>query len=714
MNSSISVSNRSQHLRLRPILCVAGAVLIALWPHLSFSQELDEIVVTATKRDTNLQDTAIAITKYGAADLETARITNLAELGASTPGLFIGGDNSLGSSPVAIRGIGSINESIGADEGVGVYIDGVYQGKPFGEQFTFIDVDDIEVLRGPQGTLYGRNATGGAIAINTLTPGPQVVVKADASLTNLNGYQARALLSGPLVESTLYGKIAVGTDARDGYSTNPLTGQKLNNARNSMVSGALRWTPGGTWDITLRGYYGKDDARFAYKNALDGLPIDDIPATEPNESSKTFSGGTLNVSTMLGNDTFTSVTGYTNAYATYLSSSANVGLTQVAMAPIASHEWYQEIRLASPGNDAFTWIVGANFYHEKAYDRTNFALLFVPVGLNFHSDLTTDSYAAFAELAYRFTNGLRITAGGRYTLDKKNWLDCNASGEYTNLANLPPDACDGEYLTDRNKWHAVTPRVVLDYQLAHDVFGYLSATKGFRSGGWNFTQPVTGPHSGVDPENVWSYEAGLKSEAFEHRLRTNVAVFTANYSNLQVRSPDPATTLFGLRNAATAKIQGVEVEIAAQATKALKFGAAASVQNAKYVNYSYVSDGVLTDNDGHYLNNAPKWQASLDGEYEISLGGLGSLTPRVELRYVSDVYFTETNEFPYGAKAHETINGRLEYGAPSGRWGMRLFVDNATDQRQPTYAFAGITTAIVGVMIPPPTIYGVQAFYRMQ
>jgi iron complex outermembrane receptor protein len=613
-----------------------------------------------------------------------------------------------------VRGIGSLNLSVGADEGVGVYLDGVYLGKPFSNQFVFIDVDQIEVLRGPQGTLYGRNATGGALVINTLTPDSQVIVKGDVSLTNLSGYGARALVSGPISDGRLYGKLAVGHAARDGYSFNPLRNEKLNDSNDTMVSGALRWTPTDAWDVTLRGYYGEGDSSFAYKNALDGLPLDETPATEPNESNKKFAGGTLNILATLGDTVFTSVTGYTDAETNYLSSSANVGLTQVSMDPIGAEGWYQEFRLASADSGPFTWIVGANYYHEKAIGRTNFALLFADLGLNFHSRLETDSYAAFAELGYRFDNGFGITAGARYTEDEKDWAVCNAAGLYTNLNNLPPDVCEGLYGFDNAKWNAFTPKLVLDYQVAPDVFAYASVTKGFRSGGWNFTEPVTGPNSGVDPEEVLSYEAGIKAELLDRRLRANLSVFTAAYDDLQVRSPDPITTLFELRNAATAKIRGVEAELVAKPTNEFRLSATVGYLDATYDDYSFEVGGVVTDNGGNHLNNAPEWQLSVDGEYEFSLRNLGTLTPRIELRYVSDVFFSEANRFPWGARGHETINARVQYASRTGNWGVRLFVNNLTDERPYTYAFDGIVPTVVGVMVGMPRIYGGQVFYSFQ
>jgi iron complex outermembrane receptor protein len=181
-----------------------------------------------------------------------------------------------------------------------------------------------------------------------------------------------------------------------------------------------------------------------------------------------------------------------------------------------------------------------------------------------------------------------------------------------------------------------------------------------------------------------------------------------------VRSPDPVTTLFGLRNAANATIKGFEAEVVATPVRALRIAATLSYLDATYSQYRFAVGGDITDNSGNQLNNAPKWQGSLDGEYEISLGDRGSLTPRIELRYISDVYFTEANRFPYGAQAHETVNAKLQYTSPTGTWAVRLFGDNLTNERKPTYAFEGITSDVIGVMIPPPRIYGAQVLYTFR
>ena len=568
----------------------------------------------------------------------------------------------------------------------------------------------VEVLRGPQGTLYGRNATGGAILINTLTPSEKTILRADVTVTNLDGVQGRALASGALIDGTLYGKLAVGDATREGYSYNGLTGARLNGTRSNLASGALHWTPGGGWDITLRVYHGEHNGTQADKNLLDGLPLDDIPSEFPSYADKKFQGATVNASVALNGMTFTSVSGYTSSQTTTLNAAANVGLTQFRTFAGAD-AWYQEFRLASPGDQKFTWTAGVNAYNEQAYDRTDYAVLFVPVGLNFYSKLTTNSFAGFLEGTYHITDGLRVTAGARYTHDKKDWLDCNAAGGYTNiLTDWTPGLCDGKYVPDNNSWNAVTPHIVIEQQLMTDVFAYASATKGFRSGGWNITQPVTGPHSGVNPENVWSYEAGLKTEAFDHRLRTNLAAFVADYSDLQVRSVNPVNDLLVLSNAGSARIKGLEMEVSAKPIAELQVGATASWLDARYTSFEYVLNGLLNDYAGKILDNSPRWQGSLTADYTFALPRMATLMPRIEYSYISDVYFDQTNQFPYAARAHGTANARLLYSASQGRWGVQLFVENLSNQRQPTYTYAGVTPEVAASVIPLPRIYGGKVF----
>jgi iron complex outermembrane recepter protein len=697
-----------------PLILASAAFLIEALTSPAFAQigdeqALQEVVVTATKRASNLQETPLALSAFTSSDLAASQTMDLADLATQTTGLYVGGDNSLGSNPVAIRGLGSINLSLGADEAVGVYIDGVYQGAPYTNGFQFIDAADIEVLRGPQGTLYGRNATGGAILVNTVTPGPDTIARGDIEATQLNGFEGKALLSGPLIENALYGKIAIGEASNDGYSYNPLTGQKLNGSRDFQVSTALRLFPGGIWDVTLRAFYGASDATPAAHNILSGLPIDDDPAEWPNSTTKDFTGGTLNASAKFDAFTFTSTSGYTHAETQSLTSSANVGLTQYRDTT-DSHEWYQELRLSSPDHGPFTWLTGANLFDQVITDRTDFAEL--PVGLNFYNDLTTRSYAGFAELGYFIVPRLRLTAGVRHTDDSKDFENCFLVGAYSNIDTEPSNLCDGKYVPASNHWSALTPHFALDYRFTDSVFGYASATKGFRSGGWNYIQPVS-PASGFDPEYVWSYEVGVKSEFLDHKVRLNADVFFAHYTDLQVRTYDPATDLFQVKNAATAKTRGAELGLTMKPVVRLLTTVNLSWLDAKYAQFQYTQPGFSPVNyAGNFLEYAPEWQASVTAEYAVPLPKGGSITPRIEASYVSQVFFDPTNTLPFSAPAHELANLRLRYDAASGNWGAQAFVDNVTGHRTPTYAYNGVNPSIFAVIFGPPRVAGVQIFWN--
>jgi len=713
----------------RTNLQVSLAVIAALTavPAPAFSADtptdttaLKEVVVTATKRATNEQTTPQAITAFSAADLTVRHVSDIGDLAMYTPGLFVGADNGFGATTMAIRGFGPLNLLIGGDEAVGVYIDGVYQGTPYGNQFMFIDVDQAEVLRGPQGTLYGRNATGGAIVINTVTPGRDTIVRADIGAGELNSYEGSALVSGPLTD-TLSGKIAIGRTSRDGWATNPILGTKLNGEDDFNTSAGLRWTPGGAWDVSLSARYGTEDDTLAGKNVNDGLPIDDIPAVFPNESYRNFSGITLNATATLPWFTFTSTSGWTNTDRHALTSSANVGLTQYLEESKAS-EWYEEERVASNGNGRFSWMVGVNGFQQHADDVVNFdltgELLGAPAGLGivFDNALVTTSYAGFAELGWKITDRLHLTVGDRYTRDRKVWSNCQTEGQYSDIdaASVTPIGCDTPFNSETRAWTASTPKGVLDLRITDVVYGYASVNKGFRSGGWNFTSPVNPatPYStAFNPEYATSYEAGLKSEFFDRRVRANLAVYLANYTNLQVRTIDPIYHLLGVENAGAARTKGVELETVAEPATALTVGANVAWERALYTSFSYISAGVPVNYAGNFLDDAPEVMVNFFCSYGIRAPGGGTLTPRLDVSYESHVYYTEQNVSPYDAPAHETVNVHLRYDAASAPWGWEIYVNNATNDQWRTYAYQGELN-VVGADYALPRVAGVRLFWN--
>lgn len=702
-------------------------LLFALcWSGLALAQNpdpvLEEVIVSATKRDTIARETPVTLTAFNAADLDGAGITSLDGIVKFTPGLYIGGDNGFGSNTLAIRGMGSLNLGIAADEAVGVYIDGVYQGRPYGNMFKFVDVAQIEVLRGPQGTLYGRNATGGAIIINTVRPGEDTIVRGDIGFGNYASFQGRALVSGPIANSEVYGKLAIGSSSIDGWGTNPLTGEKVNGNDDLYVSGALRRTLGDVWDFTLGAYFGDQDSTLSANNPLDDYPDDQFPATFPNMAKREYSGVTLNIVGDFEAATLTSTTGYTQGENSTFSSSANIGLTNF-IGKRETDQIYQELRLASNGDGRFSWLVAATGFRETPEDLTKFALTPLATGgpsgfgILFDSEIETTSYAGFVQLGFTVTEKLGITAGARYTRDEKDWESCVLFGAFGSVYDPNIEAlCDGNALYESQSWSETTPSLVVDYRFSEAVFGYASYTEGFRSGGWNRSRPInpSRPYdTAFNPEYAESYEVGLKAELLDGRMRTDLAIYLADYTDLQVRTVDPVLALAGVQNAGEAESKGVELQVLYIPTDAWTLSANMAWQSAEYTEFNYFEvTGEYVDYAGNSMNNAPEWQFGFYAEYEHLLAGGGTLTPRIDAGYISEVFFNETNTYPSNAPGHESINIALLYTTPSGQWGWRLYVNNVTDDLSRTYTYPGLTPDIFGAMYVQPITYGLQLIWN--
>lgn len=721
MNSVKQRAHRYGHpVALAILSALSGSVYAADTSGSADTAMLQEVVVTATKRVTNEQTTPQSLTAFSAADLAVAHVTNLADLAQFTPGLFVGSDNGFGAVTTAIRGFGPLNLSIGGDEAVGVYIDGVYQGTPYANQFTFIDVDQVEVLRGPQGTLYGQNATGGAIVVNTLTPGRDTLVRADIGTGELNSFQGRALVAGPLTD-TLSGKIAIGRVTQDGWATNPILGTKLNGMQSLSTAAGLHWTPGGIWEFMLNAHYGTQDNTLAAKNAADGLPIDEIPAQFPNQGHREFSGVTLNAIAAMPWSTFTAVTGYTNASNHYLTSSANVGLTQF-LELTKSSEWYEELRLSSKDNGPISWMIGLTGMQEHASDVVDFdltgQLLGAPTGLGivFDNGLVTTSYAGFAEIGWQITKRIRLTIGDRYTRDKKDWFNCQTAGQYSDLIAdaYSPVVCNTPFNSESRTWKVSTPKAVIGVRFTNNLYGYASFNKGFRAGGWNFTSavnPATPYSTAFNPEYAKSYEVGVKSEFLDHRVRANVDAYLTDYTELQVRTIDPVFHLFGVHNAGSARTKGVELQVLSKPVSALTISANVAWERALYRSFSYLSAGTFVNYAGKFLNDAPEWTGDLTVAYAMQLPGHGSLTPRVDASYQSRVYYTEDNIVPYDGPNHEAINVHLRYDAASSPWGFDLYVNNVTNNQWREYAYQGELN-VIGANYALPRIAGIELFWN--
>ncbi|MEM0929114.1 MAG: TonB-dependent receptor [Pseudomonadota bacterium] len=702
--------------------CVVGTAVVNITAYAQ-GPTLDEIVVTATKRETNLQDTPVAISAFTGEALNKAGVADLQDIDTFTPGLFIGGNASFGSNGIGIRGIGSTLIGIGGDEAVGIYVDGVFQGRNTGAIFEFADVERVEVLRGPQGTLYGRNATGGAINVVTIQPGNEFRASVQGEVTNYDGYATRGYVVTPLIDGVLSAKLSAGISGRDGFQDNIFTDQSFGDVERQYFSGALRWTPDERTDITFRGYTGSTNLPLNFTNLEQPLPLDpeeEVSVDFRSEEERSFTGFNLNGTYDLGPAEIAVVLGYVESDVVGFTDSDGTEVDNVQFRDFEEAEQYSaEVRLTSTGDGPVSWITGFYFFNEEAEASVPFnafrtvipgfeAATAAPLGILFEADIETTSFAGFGEVSYAATDKLTMTAGVRYTDESKDYNGCANFAAFTLFeVDFDPSACGGLSVPDSLDADVLTPRFVVDYAFSDDVLGYVSATRGFRSGGFTFTDPTfPGGGNGFDPEFVWSYELGLKTTLADNRVRLNLASFYQDYTDLQVRVTDPETSLLSTQNAGTAEIFGVEAEFDAAVTDRFNLFGTLAWLDATYDEFSFVQDGTLVDFSGNRLNRAPEWTSSLGAEYAAPIGNFGQLVPRVEWQYVSEIFHNEQNAQPFGSDAFHLVNVRVRLEPNDQNWSIEGFVENVASEQYREHTFLGILPTIVPATISPPAIYG--------
>ena len=689
------------------------------------SGAIEEILVTATKRETGLQQTPIAISAFTGAQLDRAGVNDLQDIDLFTPGLFIGGNASFGSNGYSIRGIGSTLVGMGGDDGVGIYVDGIFQGRGAGAIFEFADLERVEVLRGPQGTLYGRNATGGAINIISIEPGDEFQGKLSVQSTSYNGFGAKGYLIMPLVEGTLSAKVSAAVFDREGHIVNPFWNNRFGGASKNYFSGALRWTPGERSDITLMAYTGSSMLPIVAKNKLNDFPgqINTVAADFRTEERREFSS--VNLSGTFHFDRFQAdvVLGFLESDVEGFVDSDSTPTDNVQFRNFEEAEQFSvELRLTSDADGRFRWLGGLYYYDEKPTTFTPFNFFRTvipgfesatasPQGILFAAYLQTQALAAFGELTYDLTDKITLTAGLRYSDEEKDWRGCFLPGAFTRYeTDFDPGACGGRFVPDSNSEAVITPKFLIDYQASEGVLLWASATRGFRSGGWNFTEPTIPGVTGFGRESVWSYEAGAKMAVLDGRGRLNVNAFFADYEDLQVRVTDPVTSLLNVSNAGTAEIKGVELEARYSPNQSLDLAATVSWLDAKYTAFSFVqTDGSLVNHAGRFLNRAPEYSFSFMAQYTASINESYELMPRIEWQHTGEMFHSELNVQPFGSEAFNIVNARLRMEPKEGRWAVEAFVDNVGDKQFRQHSFVGILPNVAPGYWSNPRIAGLRA-----
>ena len=583
----------------------------------------------------------------------------------------------------------------------------------------FLELERVEVLRGPQGTLYGRNAVGGALNLITRQPTNEVEASARFVAGNLNLLRSEARVSGPVVRDRVLGSVAVLRGVREGavrdlnHPNHPLGGEDV-----TAVQSKLRVLLGGRSELLVSGDLADEDPTpLVYAKVLavkPGFTVDnpaglhDVRASTPAESRKLQYGGSARLTVPLSADTtLSSLTAYRKLDYDLL---VDADITELDLTTSHVHEmhhqWSQEVTVTRqrPG---LTWLAGVFLFQEHDRQPTVVGVRGPRLENHLNPDVEADSEAVFGQATIDLTTRLSATAGLRYSREHKSIV--NAGQLVT--ADLPVTTVPGTAYsyTDRTANSAWTPKAGLDLRVRGNTFTYVSATRGFKSAGFNLTSPEAG--RGYAPEWAWSYEGGVKSALASGRAMLNLAVFHTDYSDLQVQTAIRPGVI-DISNAAEATIRGVEVEGMVKLTQSLKTGGHLAWLDAKYDRYIAVGVGGVTgDVAGNRLSNAPDWSGRLWLEWSAAIGRGAVASLRADSRWQSTVYFTPFNDTIQRQRPFGLLDLSAEFGPSNRRWSVGGFARNLTSEPYITGTFSSPPPAIGGRPGDPRQI-GVQLAVR--
>jgi iron complex outermembrane receptor protein len=649
-------------------LLIAAAIAAAL-PAPALAQEpgvaaLEEIVVTAQRREESLQDVPVAISAFSEDTIERIQATDSTGLQGIVPNLnIVQGRGSSNATNIYIRGIGQPDALQTFDPAVGFYVDDVYYSRIRGTQLELFDIERIEVLRGPQGTLYGKNTIGGALRVITKRPGRELEGLAQATFGDYDQAEGRFNLAGPLSDTVSAG-VYLFRAKRDGYVTNPVTNEDYNDRDVFSARVALAWDPSDSVSVDWAADYTKEDNALVMGQPLNtlttlffGLPLvvlpDEVPKFDftatptpglPNSTELTHEGTSLNVAWDISDSlTLRSITAYRKLeYADYLDIDATYVETGDVLVEVDQNQISQEFQVNWASGD---WsVVGGLYYlkedvesHQEAYADDLLEMIFSPDGVTpptflrtIDDKLDNTSWAGYANVTWAVTERFNLGAGVRYTEETKDYDRTTST-----FSNNPLFVADPAFaFTIKDTWKDTSPMVFMDFKATDNVMFYGRVAQGFKSGGFNGRANLPGEQAPYDPEEVMSYEIGLKSDWLDSRVRANVAVFYNDYTDFQARvsgtTTDPATGLpspeLTVLNAGSLDIYGAELELSYQPTAALLLDAQVGYLDAEYGQFD---DERFTNFGGSRAFQepafSPEWTARLGASYEWSLGDHGSL-----------------------------------------------------------------------------------------
>lgn len=707
------------------------------------SAAIEEIVVTAQKRSEKLQQAAASITAFNDAALKAKNIVDLEALTYSEPSVHV----SQGEQRVTIniRGINAGAQIGFAEQAVATHVDGFYVARPTALLGDFLDVERVEVVKGPQGTLYGRNATAGAINIITKKPTDDFELQLNGQLlwiTNNGGgggMGSRIELIGnaPLGEG-VRARIAIAKENRDGAftridekdQTHDVADRNDLNARFQLqadLASNLTWT--GLADL----YFARDQGAFLNATVSDvpGVPLTAVEVfggrhndysrriySDRSTPSRPLVYGFGSTFDWKVSDTISlkSLTGYRY---TRLNTAGDIDGTDYDLTyyhyNVVSKQWTQELQ-AQFDFGKVKGLMGLYYFDEKGDLDQRFDLGLPALGstspdllLLLNGRGHSKAWAAFGEFNVQATDTLDLTLGGRYSEERKSGQQ---AGLFSFVDRFGTDAFDitNDATLSEKKFSSFTPRAVIRYRPTELITAYASASKGFKSGGYNIGS--LDQNTPFDDEKLTAFEAGFKSELFGRRLLLNLSAFYYDYKNLQVEDSIATSTI--IRNAAKARIKGLEGQVRLQATDAFSIDGSFTVLDARFTKGVLTNPltGVAVDIDGNRLPKSAKFSGALAVQYRFETKAGATIVPVVTASYQGKRYFTVFNGPIDNQPSYVWLRATLTYTSPEKVWSVALFADNITNKFVLSQAYNDLNYRSLMASVAPPRTVGIRFGYN--
>lgn len=689
------------NLFLKPMICLGTAMLL-FSAHLSAmagqslndksdtSKTLETITVTAQKQEQNIQDVSMGITAFTTRGIEDAKIESLPDLADLVPSLMIFNEGGAGMNTPSMRGIHAPFETMTLS--TGLFIDGVPIQSILGFENTFLDVERVEVLRGPQGTLYGKNTEAGVINIITRQPDNtfQGSLSADIGtwLSSANDDRLTQTytinLSGPIQTDTLFVGIAGKFAQQDGIMKNTETGEAPDDREHWFGRAHLRWTPTDQLDVSFIATQLEYDGGGAHMNLGEygafsyRLPVPEYRKVSSNlepENNASEQSQSLKVNYEL-NDAFElisvtsrriyddeAVNDFDCSSATLMHTNKDNQLSTLS----------QELRL-SYDNGGVKWIAG--LYGDKERMNYNFKTDYGSVVSVNDRDIDGKTYAVFTNLTYPLSRQFSLVGGLRYETTQKEFQD------HVNVK----DADDS--------WEAISPKFAIEYRPLPEIMTYLNISKGYRAGGFNF-QATDSQYYTFDEEELWSYELGVKNTFFNNRLMINASIYLMDISDMQV-SENISSLESYVTNAAEATGKGIELEVTGRITTGLTMTAGFGYTDIEFDDFKDAAG----DYQGNKSTYSPAYTFNVGAQYRWENG----FYARADLIGYGEMYFDKANE--YKRDAYQIINAKIGY--ETKHFDIYLYGKNIFDEKYDSYGYYG---GYYTIYSDPGTI-GLQMIYR--